>query len=151
MFRLIPKSYQNHHIMLPTWTDHALTGILPCQQSCWKAINSPCIWGVTPRHVMESSSVYLSAAACAVSLLPLYYFVKNTFRNSVIRNTTALQDLPYLGTPREGDRIQGTAVVCGGRYNISNSNHLQRSIHLLLALQVFGLRVFVLITLRTFW
>ena len=61
---------------------------------------------------------YVALPTLAITLFPLYYFIKSSIRNSVIKNTTGLQDLPNLALPRVGERIQGTAVICGGRYTL---------------------------------
>lgn len=48
---------------------------------------------------------------------PLLYNSTSSFLNNFVsKRTTVLHDLPDLGKPRpDGRRIQGTAVVCGGR------------------------------------
>ena len=70
-----------------------------------------------PIETMDSLPLaYIGPTIAVIALLPLYYLIKSNIRNSIVKKTTGLHDLPNLALPRVGKRIQGTAVVCGGRY-----------------------------------
>ena len=55
-----------------------------------------------------------AAAALAVGI-PSLVIAKNAARNYLLRTFTVLLDLPEVSKPRGSSKIQGTAVVCGGR------------------------------------
>ena len=53
-------------------------------------------------------------------LTSLYQTLSRVMRAYFVRRFTTLEDMPLLGVPRESKgeekRVEGTAVVCGGRY-----------------------------------
>lgn len=64
------------------------------------------------------------SATAAVSIATVLYvtitFAGRRFRARSIRKSLCLEELTLLGKYRTGERkIQGTAVVCGGRYECS--------------------------------
>ena len=68
-------------------------------------------------ETMDSSTLAKASLVAAPLALPLLYKSSSSLlHNFVSKRTTVLHDLPDLGEPRaDGRRIQGTAVVCGGR------------------------------------
>jgi len=55
-----------------------------------------------------------AVAALALSV-PSLALAKNATRNYLLRTFTVLPDLPDVAKTRKGPKIQGVAVVCGGR------------------------------------
>ena len=50
-------------------------------------------------------------------LSSLYQTLARLLRGYFVRRFTTLEDLPLLGVPRaDGEKVRGTAVICGGRY-----------------------------------
>jgi hypothetical protein len=61
-------------------------------------------------------STFSLLAFCAAVLYKLSTYFGRYLRRKQIENDTALGDLPFLGEARpKGQKIKGTAVVCGGR------------------------------------
>ena len=56
----------------------------------------------------------------AFILTSLYQTLSRVLRGYFVRRFTTLEDMPLLGVPRESKgeekKVEGTAVVCGGRY-----------------------------------
>lgn len=58
---------------------------------------------------------------CFIATLSFFSrpFLKSR-RDRIVEKLTALNDLPGLGKPRkEGKRIDGTAIIAGGRYALT--------------------------------
>ena len=73
---------------------------------------------LVPIHIMEFPS-YLTSASTLLLAVPLlsillWRFTGRLLRLYFIRKYTTVEGLPLLGLKRE-HKIQGTAVVCGGR------------------------------------
>ena len=60
-------------------------------------------------------NVYVIASISVLGVVVLSYIITSSFRTWIICRTTALYDVKKAGTPRSGERIKGTAVICGGR------------------------------------
>jgi hypothetical protein len=55
-------------------------------------------------------------AFCAIALHQLSAYLGRSLRRKQIEKETALADLLFLGEARpKGQKIKGTAVICGGR------------------------------------
>jgi hypothetical protein len=63
--------------------------------------------------------VLTAASACVFTAFAVYQFLKlihYIIRRRHIAHRTGLLDLPLLATPRkDGKKVEGTAVICGGR------------------------------------
>jgi hypothetical protein len=52
-----------------------------------------------------------------LALLAVYKAISIYVRKRLLATFTAVDDLPLLGkTRKDGQKISGTAVICGGRY-----------------------------------
>ena len=57
---------------------------------------------------------FVVCLASAVAIVPLLVALKRHWRRKILFSSTALPDLPQLGSPAR--RKYGTAVICGGRF-----------------------------------
>jgi len=56
-------------------------------------------------------------AFSAVALYQLLTYLARVLRRKLLEKETAVADLPFLGEARpKGQKIKGTAVICGGRH-----------------------------------
>ena len=70
---------------------------------------------------MLPTSPFTIIALSSVTLYVVVGYFGRSLRRKVLAKATAVTELPFLGEDRpRGKKIQGTAVICGGRQVLSS-------------------------------